>query len=433
MNDRYFSAMLLLAILASLLAIAAYPILPARHFLASAADSSTRFVFSSRRADGSPAGIWLDDQQHQLRCYYDADQSDNYACSFNLLLTGDSSKGIDLSDYDKLLIELDLNANAQQLRLFMRNFNPAYSRADDANSTKFSAVTIAADEFHQQVEVPLNEFTVSDWWIGQYQIPRQLAFPERDNVVTLGVDFYYPLPYGAHELSVNKLEFVGPWISRAHWYLLILGCWLLGIFCYAGHRLICLRKQSQNDAQVICSLSRLRDQLQQESEQFRQLSNLDPLTKTYNRRGLQQILAGFFGTGSLPPPKTFVLIMADIDHFKRINDQYGHAVGDKVIQQVAQILRDEVRASDFVVRWGGEEFLVVLPFESLARGLEIAERVRANIAKRDFESKPQLRVTLSLGISALHPGESFEDLFRRADNALYEAKTKGRNCSFAAQ
>ena len=119
------------------------------------------------------------------------------------------------------------------------------------------------------------------------------------------------------------------------------------------------------------------------------------------------------------------LILADIDHFKRVNDQFGHAAGDRVLKTVAQVLSDKVRSYDQVVRWGGEEFLVILANVGLDDAQESAERIRSAVAAS--EDAAVGRFTLSLGVGLWQSHETDDELLHRTDCALYQAKARGRN------
>jgi diguanylate cyclase (GGDEF)-like protein len=127
--------------------------------------------------------------------------------------------------------------------------------------------------------------------------------------------------------------------------------------------------------------------------------------------------------------------MADLDHFKTVNDRFGHPFGDLVLAVTAQALRGNVRESDVVARYGGEEFLLMLPETPRAEAMIVAEKLRAAIEAQDYTDGIQsTRITLSLGVAALPESAptDVEDLLRRADDALYAAKHGGRNRAVAA-
>jgi len=153
----------------------------------------------------------------------------------------------------------------------------------------------------------------------------------------------------------------------------------------------------------------------------------DPLTQLLNRRGLNAVLE-YYRTVHQP----FSVLALDIDHFKNVNDSWGHDVGDRVIQQVASTLRASARQSDVVCRNGGEEFLMLLPATALDEAQVIAERVRLGIAEAWLTDVG--RITLSIGVAAWNGSQDagLESSLKQADAALYEAKNAGRNCVIVA-
>lgn len=148
----------------------------------------------------------------------------------------------------------------------------------------------------------------------------------------------------------------------------------------------------------------------------------DPMTSLLNRRGLSAVL-DYFDTMQQP----FAVLALDIDHFKRVNDNFGHDVGDEVIKQVARTLRQSARQTDVVCRNGGEEFLMLLPATAPDEARVIAERVRTSIAGGWID--PVGQITISIGIASWQPTHgSQEQILKQADDALYQAKNAGRNC-----
>ena len=122
------------------------------------------------------------------------------------------------------------------------------------------------------------------------------------------------------------------------------------------------------------------------------------------------------------------LLFVDLDHFKSINDRLGHSVGDQVLKRLIRVTRSCLRSRDCVARWGGEEFLVLLPDTDRAGAQLISEKIRQRIALESFtELDEQLRATVSIGCTELASGDSLEELVCRADSALYRAKHRGRN------
>ncbi|MEZ5925010.1 MAG: PleD family two-component system response regulator [Hyphomicrobiaceae bacterium] len=170
----------------------------------------------------------------------------------------------------------------------------------------------------------------------------------------------------------------------------------------------------------------LRDSLEQSVTQ----SITDPLTGLNNRRYMETHLKRLIAE-ALQKGRNLSVLIADIDHFKAVNDTYGHDVGDVVLKEFARRLKRSVRGVDLACRLGGEEFVVVMPDTEIERACQVAERIRGQIATEPFDAgqgPPTLRVTASVGVATLErPDDSAETIFKRADKALYAAKREGRN------
>ena len=154
------------------------------------------------------------------------------------------------------------------------------------------------------------------------------------------------------------------------------------------------------------------------------LSETDTLTGLLNRNRLDSLLQQELERhGRTDQPLS--LVLCDVDHFKRINDEHGHLTGDRVLRDIAHHLRDHIRSVDQCGRWGGEEFLIICPDTSGEAAAGMIERLRK--AARDRSASHAIPFTLSFGIATLYPAETSEQLLRRADRALYEAKRAGRD------
>lgn len=172
------------------------------------------------------------------------------------------------------------------------------------------------------------------------------------------------------------------------------------------------------------------EELRRTIENVRREAHTDSLTGIANRRSFDENLAAAIREAA-EQDATLGLLMVDIDHFKNFNDNFGHQVGDKVLQLVARILKQSVKGRDTVARYGGEEFAVVLPNTPLAGSAALAEQIRTAVASRRIVHKGSGEdfgvITLSVGVATLHKGETRDALIGRADRALYAAKTQGRN------
>lgn len=150
-------------------------------------------------------------------------------------------------------------------------------------------------------------------------------------------------------------------------------------------------------------------------------ASTDPLTQALNRRSFLRLLGQ-----AAASDHSFSLVMFDIDHFKAINDTYGHDVGDAVLKEISALVRENIRGKDTLARWGGEEFMVLSVQSDMAHGLGVAERLREAVAQHSFTGVSR-QITSSFGVAVHDPGESADELTKRVDLALYQAKESGRN------
>jgi diguanylate cyclase (GGDEF)-like protein len=183
-------------------------------------------------------------------------------------------------------------------------------------------------------------------------------------------------------------------------------------------------------AALILSTVILSGALVESDRAHRRRSTLDPLTGLFNRNALEQRLSELDGQPCDPSEGlSHAFLLCDLDHFKRVNDQFGHAAGDAVLQDVAYTMRAALRAGDSIYRVGGEEILVMLPGAGHVDALEIAERLRVEVRDRRPVGVP---VSLSIGVAVAEPGlVDTGEMLSRADSALYAAKAEGRDRVYA--
>ena len=180
---------------------------------------------------------------------------------------------------------------------------------------------------------------------------------------------------------------------------------------------------------------RLRSQkleLERALERIGQLATRDDLTGLVNRRHMTALIQAEQARQRRTPLKMTIALL-DIDLFKRVNDSHGHPAGDAVLKAFAEAGSQVLRATDVLARWGGEEFLLMLPAATPAQALQSMQRLRDGLAKVSFDAiAPGLQVTFSAGLSACGDDDTLEACIERADQAMYRAKTQGRNCSVLA-
>lgn len=164
--------------------------------------------------------------------------------------------------------------------------------------------------------------------------------------------------------------------------------------------------------------TKMKDLIDQSNQHY-YMALTDGLTGLYNHRAYKEKISTI---------SNYVILVIDIDHFKRLNDTYGHAIGDKVLIKIANIIKLSVRQGDYAFRYGGEEFVIILPGASLQLGYSIAERLRIRIAQMEYAfGTARIPVTVSIGLTAKLPTMAGSIAFEQADQALYQAKQQGRN------
>ncbi len=189
-----------------------------------------------------------------------------------------------------------------------------------------------------------------------------------------------------------------------------------------------LKFKNSND-ELIAAKQRLEEM----NEELAKLAVTDSLTQIYNHTFLVNTLKFEMGRAGRFS-KSMAFLMIDVDFFKKINDTYGHLIGDEVLKEVVHIIKGPIRAVDILGRYGGEEFGLILPETDANGAMILAEKIRTNVEKHAFrvtngEIKVELQLTISIGV-ALFPGENVKDvssIIRNADEALYMAKRDGRN------
>jgi diguanylate cyclase (GGDEF)-like protein len=226
---------------------------------------------------------------------------------------------------------------------------------------------------------------------------------------------------GEHLITVRNVRFHGKWISTTTLLGLLVGMWMLAAIGWPVMAAMALRRQLHNSKKELALLGEVNKALQLEARELVGQAHTDPLTGVLNRQGLR---AALISTSSLLADPMCVIFI-DIDHFKRINDAHGHDVGDDVLRQFAHVISVNIRASDKLVRWGGEEFLLVCGHTNVTQAAALGDKLRLALHQQIWPKR--LAVTASFGVAGHRTDEEFGDVIKRADEQLYSAKTSGRD------
>ncbi|MCK4710699.1 MAG: GGDEF domain-containing protein, partial [Gammaproteobacteria bacterium] len=207
--------------------------------------------------------------------------------------------------------------------------------------------------------------------------------------------------------------------EKVFWSMTVLMVLVVGIFLAFRHReLVSLNSSLQQQIDLAT------EQLSQSNEYLRDLTVTDALTGISNRRAFENSLQEFM-TRAHRYDNKFSMLIFDIDNFKRLNDQYGHDMGDSVLRELVNRVSNIVRDVDVLSRWGGEEFTILMVQTSKEGALKMAERCRKVVADTLFDEVGS--VTISLGVTGFQQDDNDRKFFKRADDALYQAKSEGKN------
>lgn len=334
-------------------------------------------------------------------------------------------EGIDLSSYSKLILDIDYTSADPngRLRVYLRNSNPIYTKRNDNASLKFNGVEYEPGFNAGPKEIALSDFQVMTWWIADYKVPVEHSAPEFSNISILEIATSSTVKSGDFEITINSIELRGSWIKENTLLKIILYVWLIMTVGYILYEQRRLNKKLKVSTYRESRLRTLNDNLKEKNVEFAELAHRDSLTGARNRNAVrdwldqmsQQVRWG---------KQTFSVIYIDIDFFKKINDKFGHQTGDDILREFVLVVTSAIKSTDFLVRWGGEEFVVFCPHHNAQQATEKAEHIRKTIEHHLWCHNESL--TCSLGVTEMKD-ERITEVIARADDALYKAKNAGRN------
>nr|WP_295081720.1 GGDEF domain-containing protein [uncultured Roseateles sp.] len=346
-------------------------------------------------------------------------------CDLQLPLAADGAL-IDLSDFDRMRLWVRVSGpgDRHELRVFLRNADAAYARTGAFPDLKPHELVFDASKERMPVDVELRRFMVASWWVQAHPLPLKDSGPELDRVKLLSLTTGGAVQTGSHTIELEAAEFHGVWIAPSTFRLGVIGAWMLVITAYL---LWDWRRSRKTLGQLLRRKSELQQanaKLKARSQEFEAKAHHDPLTGLRNRRGLQHDLA-LLTQAQEELFFPLAVVFVDIDHFKQVNDTHGHDVGDAVLKQFAQLLQANVQREDLLARWGGEEFLLLMPQTVAAEAATVAERLRQCVEQASWPAG--LKLTGSFGVAQADEAQAMEAALKAADLAMYQAKQQGRN------
>lgn len=406
--------LLVTSTLLALIAVLAYFVLPERRERVLPEQAEKYHLFFDGQHSGHTLAQWVDEKQFRFKCISIVGGAEAPYCGLSITV-GKTAQDRDYSKYQRMELKINYQGNNQRLRLKMHNFNPANSKGDNRETLKGLDVSFTQKE--TLAPIVLRDFA----WITSE------SSQFNDNTLDVVIDLVPPITTGEHTIQLEYADLYGQLLPAGTWYLGVAIFWLSCNLLFITRHLMLQERRIHNDSRRLTTLVHFSDDLQQESQRYKLLSNTDPLTSALNRNGFAHEISQRAPNQILGRNTTMMVI--DLDNFKRINDSYGHEIGDAVLREAAQAIHKNTRASDLFVRWGGEEFILFCEATNTQHALLIAEKIRATVEAMTIQhDEKRISVTLSIGIGVVESPEHFESLFRRADQALYRAKHLGRNC-----
>ena len=374
--------------------------------------------------DGGSSAIAMERTDSSIIVDYELREGYAYPYAGVKIFLGDGkTRGRDLSRYDSIFVWVKPRGEGT-VRLYMRGYDSAFYRAEDETSLKFNEIEFfPLEETYPAVFVP-QEFRVASWWVAQNEINVHKARVDLSNVPLIEIQTGTNAPLGYGTLEIKGLCFKGKKIAKLDLVSILVALWFVSFLIILIIRFFDYSRERAKEKKKREELEKNLRALEIEKSEYERSSKEDPLTGCLNRAGFSSVLMreqeNLSKNGR---PVSFVML--DIDHFKHINDTYGHQVGDEVLVNLTKLIQGKIRNTDALVRWGGEEFVVLCGDTPIQNAQFLAEKLR--IAIENTVLIKQQQVTCSFGIAEMIPDEDPKRLFERADKALYASKEGGRN------
>lgn len=365
---------------------------------------------------GNSQLIWQDKTAAHWVCDLKAGAPFPY-CGVSVIWSEQPYRQINFSPYTHLDIALEYTGDAEFLRVFIRNYYPIADTNNSLGTAKFNGVTVRAENVNEGVSVVFDKLRVADWWIDDNHIPPEDVNPDVSKAIAIGIDIPHPIVLGKHEFKLKSITAVGDFLSRETLYSSVIIFWGMFLFTEMLISYTKLRKRLKRDEAKLTELKIT-------SALYKEKAETDKLTGFLNREGLAEIVKNLEAQKLI---EQYAILVLDIDHFKHINDKFGHVFGDEILEEIAEVTRKSMRSYDIISRWGGEEFVLLFHCLNESGILPFAEKVRETVEQREFANGKVKKLTVSIGGTRLINTDSFAQAFKRADDALYVAKSKGRN------
>ncbi|ELY1987631.1 GGDEF domain-containing protein [Vibrio harveyi] len=341
----------------------------------------------------------------------------------------EATKGLDLSSYHTVRLKIryeaagDGQSPSKNLRLYLRNFNSAYSIPTDEYTIKYNGMQFSPSDFSEIIEIPIKNLQVMTWWLNDNDVAIEHSAPEFSNITRIDLATGAGAALGKHKIVIDKIEFEGTYVQQSTLLFVLLFSWMALGLAFSLHEMR-KNKMAYNKAKKRHRhLEKVNNTLRAQNYEFAELAHRDALTGAMNRHAVQSWLeqqARQVRWGH----DSFSILYMDLDKFKRVNDKYGHQMGDDILREFVMVISSSIQPEDRLVRWGGEEFVVFCPDTNVEQAVKKAEVIRQNVESHLWVHGEPL--TCSIGVAQMQ-NERVSETMARADEVLYLAKRNGRN------
>lgn len=381
-------------------------------------------IAESDSIDGGGSAVRLTRTDSSIVLEYELREGVDFPYAGVKILLGDGkTRGWDLSQYDSIFVWVKPRGEGS-VRLYLRGYDNAIYRENDETSLKFNMLEFfPLNETYPAVFVP-QEFHIPDWWVAQNEIDVHKARVDLSNIPLIEIQSGTRAALGYGTLEIRGLCFKGKVVKKGTLQNIVIVIWFVTFFVILVFRFFDYSRERAASRKKREELEKNLKALEIEKTEYERSSKEDPLTGCLNRAGFSSVLMREQeNLAKTESPVSFVML--DIDHFKDVNDKYGHSVGDEVLVNLTKLIQSKIRNTDSLVRWGGEEFVILCSDTPIQNAQFLAEKLR--MAIENTQLIKQQVVTCSFGIAEMVAGEDPKKLFERADKALYASKEGGRN------
>lgn len=372
---------------------------------------------------GNSVAEWINRDAQLWRCQIGQAFKSPY-CSMSIKVVDKDGNGLNLSGFDRMKIWALYKGDAKHVRMYLKNRNPNYYVPGDPVSAKYNAIEVPVADLREGLEIKMSDFAVASWWLVRNNLVLREANTEFNDIIEIEIQTGSAVTSGVHEIQLKKIVWQGPIFTEVALYRGIAITWSLLIVGVLLYRLLLMQMEISRHKRYQEELVAINGLLSLQNQKFEDLAKTDHLTGLLNRIGIRDVL--YDGLTQWKKSQTpFSMILIDLDHFKQVNDTYGHDVGDQILKGASAAFKNIVRKTDALARWGGEEFILLCPGTNRVQAVAAAESLRKRL-----EAEPifqEIKVTASFGVATMTQPD-LDHLFKSADEALYKAKKRGRNC-----